>query len=80
MDADAIVLLSIFGAIISIIIDYLIANRFYQIAEEKGYHDRAYFWYAFLFTVAGYLMVVALPDRAAQKDEPRIVPDELPDL
>ena len=48
---------------VAILIDYIIANAFYNIACEKGFKDRKYFWYSFLLSFAGYLMVIALPDR-----------------
>ena len=79
MDAGTIIFLSILGAILLIIVDYVIANRFYQIAKEKGFYDRAYFWYSFLFGLVGFLMVIALPDHKT-KAEPQIKPDELPEL
>ena len=38
-----------------------IAKVFEDIAVEKGYSG--YFWWCFLCGIAGWLMVVALPDR-----------------
>lgn len=46
-----------------------LANCFYDIACEKGFHERRYFWVPFLLGLVGYLMVVALPDRKKEKTE-----------
>lgn len=46
-----------------IVIDYYLAKWFYEVVEAKGYHNKKYFWICFLFAVAGYLLVIALPDR-----------------
>ena len=48
---------------ITILIEYIVANAFYDIACEKGFENRKYFWYSFLLSFVGYLMVIALPDR-----------------
>lgn len=46
-----------------------LANCFYDIACEKGFYDRRYFWISFLLGIVGYLMVIALPDRKKEKME-----------
>lgn len=51
------------GLLIYLFISWLIAQEFEEIALKKGYNDKKYFWYSFLFGIAGYLMVVALPVR-----------------
>ena len=52
-----------------LVVWYFLAKEFYAIAQEKGYDDRKYFWWSFLFGIAGCLLVVALPDRSnAQKE------------
>ena len=61
METSTITVLSFLGAIVLLIADYFIATEFAQIAEMKGYYDRRYFWFTFLFGIAGMLMVVALP-------------------
>lgn len=43
-------------------IDYLIANEFYNIARQKGYETKKYFWFCFWLGIVGYLMVIALPN------------------
>ena len=49
----------------------MIAYEFRNIAEMKGHDGKKYFWWCFVFTAVGYLMVVALPDRKpAQQPQP----------
>ena len=48
--------------IIALIIDYIIAKKFSNIAEMKGHEGGTYFWVTFLFGLVGMLMVIALPD------------------
>lgn len=61
------IFLAILGAILAIILDCIISEQFYRCAVAKGFEERKYFWYSFLFGLAGYLLVIALPDRG---DEP----------
>lgn len=51
--------LAICGIVAVIVINAVLAWKFDQIAQLKGYDG--YFWYCFVFGIAGYLMVVALP-------------------
>ena len=55
-------LLYLIIVIIALVIDAVIANQFSDIAEMKGYADRKYFWFTFLFGIVGMLMVIALPN------------------
>lgn len=71
------VLIVIISIIVSIVIDYFVAKRFYSIAIQKGFEDKAYFWYSFILLPVGYLMVIALPDHS--KEVPA-TSDELPEL
>ena len=64
-------------AVFAIWIVYLIAKEFYMVAQAKGYPQKKYFWYCFLFGVVGYLLVIALPNCA---NTTNAVTDELPDL
>lgn len=41
----------------------LIAKCFYEVAEEKGFPKKKYFWLCLLLPPFGYLLVIALPDR-----------------
>lgn len=49
--------------VVALIFDYFMAKWFYEVAEAKGYYERKYFHIAFWFGIAGYLLVIALPDR-----------------
>lgn len=44
------------------------AKWFYEVANEKGYNDKKYLWICFLFSIVGYLLVIALPDRGNAKN------------
>ena len=48
--------------IIVLVIDFIIAKNFSEIAEMKGYEESKYFWFTFLFGLVGMLMVIALPN------------------
>ena len=55
-------LIEIIGALMfAIMVDYLISKEFEFIAIEKGYQEKRYFWYPFVFGIVGYLLVIALP-------------------
>ena len=58
-------------------VEWYIAEQFYEAAEAKGYHSRKYFWLCFLFSFAGYFLVVALPDRG---NKIPVISDELPEI
>ena len=57
--------LYLLGCIIAIVIDYIIAKKFEEIAEMKGHEGRTYFWFTFIFGLVGMLMVIALPNAKA---------------
>ena len=68
--ASIMVLLVLLGIGLLIAIIYLmkyVAELFYDVAVAKGHTNRAYFWLSFLLGVAGYLLVVALPDLETRK-------------
>lgn len=46
----------------ALVIQYFVAKKFQECAEEKGYDGSSYFWLCFLLGVIGYCMVAALPD------------------
>lgn len=54
--------------IVMLAINYIIAQQFANIAEMKGYAGNAYFWFTFVFGLAGMLMVIALPAQTESKD------------
>ena len=60
---DVFVVIIVVGIIL--FLNYLLAREFYAIAEMKGYeYHKKYFWYCFIFGWIGYLMVIALPNKA----------------
>ncbi len=70
--------LRFFGACLIILLDWFIAEEFYDIATQKGFDERKYFWWCFFVSVIGYAMVIALPDHSNAKTG--IAVDELPEL
>jgi len=52
------------GIFLAIIIWYSVAQQFQRIAAMKGHNEIKYLWWSFFLGPAGWLMVVALPDRA----------------
>ncbi len=69
----------IFASIVVIVLEAIVAWEFSNIAKKKGHYERRWFWYAFLFSVAGWLMVVALPNKIVEAPAERKY-DELPQL
>ena len=65
------------GVCLVLWIDWYMAKQFYEVAKAKGYYERKYLWICFWMTFAGYLLVIALPDRGNAVKE---ISDELPDL
>lgn len=55
------IFISVLVIIVFLIANCIIAAEFENIAEKKGYAGKPYFWYTFLFGIAGMLMVIALP-------------------
>lgn len=74
MDDLFVIIISIVGVGVVLLIDYFIAKEFSAIAELKGYNDPKYFWWSFLTGVAGYLMVVALPNRRTVNSNGTVMP------
>ena len=64
-----ILLICFFAVMVITVINYIIADYFYEIACEKGFSERRFFWVPFLLGIVGYLMVTALPDRAISSEE-----------
>ncbi|MBE6686847.1 MAG: hypothetical protein E7591_06400 [Ruminococcaceae bacterium] len=51
------------GLSIGLFIDYYIAGCFGLVAEDKGYDASFFIRFSFIFTMIGYILVAALPDR-----------------
>ena len=58
---------------------YFVAAEFYKVAAMKGWPQKKYHIMALLLWFAGYLLIIALPDRAGESMT-AIVSDELPEL
>ena len=71
--------LIVLSSIAYIIICLLIAFQFHEIAKAKGFDSIKYFWFPFLFGIAGYLLIIALPDRGRTSDN-TYAADELPEI
>ena len=72
---------TIFGLlpiVIFFVVNWFAAGEFYKLAEDKGYHSRKYFWWAFLVPVVGYILIAAMPDRGA--DQRTVYNQDLPEL
>lgn len=55
----------------------ILAAEFSEIASEKGYTSKKYYWICLLLGIAGWILVCALPDRGNRTSA---ISDELPDL
>ena len=58
---------------------YFVAEEFYKIAVMKGWPQKKYRVFALLLWIFGYLLIVALPDRANEAI-PAVISDDLPQL
>ncbi len=56
----------------------LFCNEFYKIALEKGHDSPKYLWLPFFFSIAGILLVIALPDRRQQPQQTVVLPATAP--
>lgn len=63
--------------VIAVVLAYFIAKWFYEVAVEKGYHDKKYFWICFWLGYIGIPLIIALPDRG---NSAQPVADDLPEL
>lgn len=59
---------------------YFVGKEFERIAGKKGHYEKRYFWYTFLAAPVGIAMVIALPDRFAEKEKNGIIDAELPEI
>lgn len=66
----------ILGGIVALVLNIIIAACFADVAREKGFEENHYFWMCFIFGIAGYLLVVALPDKRirAALSKPEMTP------
>ena len=66
----------IFGSIVGLIVNIILAGAFSGFAEDKGHEPRAYFWTCFFLGIIGYCMVAALPDLILREKLEKLVPGE----
>lgn len=69
--------LAVIGVLVA---HWFVAREFYKAAAMKGWNEKKYLWLAFLLWTVGYLLIIALPDRAGEVSAPAIVSDDLPEL
>lgn len=67
---EGIIFVSAIGLIVVLVVNYVIADNFMTIAQDKGHNERKYFHFCFWLGIVGYLMVVALPDRRSHIPAP----------
>ena len=60
-----------------LILNIVIASGFKTVAEMKNHNGMIHFWWCFFFGIAGWLLVIALPDRSNLSNTET---DELPEL
>jgi len=70
--------ISLVPVIIFFVVNWFAAGEFYKLAEDKGYHSRKYFWWAFLMPVVGYILIAAMPDRGG--NQRAVYNQDLPEL
>lgn len=76
---DKLFALVAFG-VVALIINYQLAKQFYLVACNKGYFDKKYKWIPFFCGIAGYLLVIALPDRKTNTAYTSFKKEDLPDI
>lgn len=65
---EFIVIFGVLFAIVLLVAYIMAAVEFNSIANRKGYPGNKYGWWCFWFPAAGYLMVIALPDRSRKEE------------
>ena len=63
-----IILAIIFAIVMCVIINLKLSDKFAAIADKKGFRGEDYFWWCFWLPIAGWAMVIALPDRGQNKN------------
>lgn len=66
---EANVIIIAVALILAIVIRFYIAEEFHSVACDKGYESRKYFWISFIFGLAGYILVAALPVKKIDDNE-----------
>ncbi|MGI5977676.1 MAG: hypothetical protein ACOX68_08280 [Candidatus Limivicinus sp.] len=58
---------------------FFVAREFYKTAIMKGWSQKKYFVLPFLLWIPGYLLIIALPDRAGGSIS-AVISDDLPEI
>lgn len=61
------IFISLVSLVVMLLVTHYVANTFYNIACEKGWDERKFYWLSFLLGAVGWLAVAALPDRNPPK-------------
>lgn len=60
--------------LVYVVVNVIVANYMKNVAYAKGYDDNAHaFAISFIFGIAGWLYVVALPDLIARDNQEKII-------
>lgn len=70
------IILWLIAFFVGIVIRIMLSSYFYEIACEKGFEEKRYFWVPFLFGIVGFIMVAALPDRGMEYEITPTVPNK----
>ena len=62
-----------------LVIHYFVSVEFSKAAAAKGWSQKKYMLMAFLLWIIGYMLIIALPDRAGGNTA-AFVSDDLPEL
>jgi len=74
------IILAVLAVIVVLTAHWFVAREFYKAAAMKGWNEKKYLWLAFLLWAVGYMLIIALPDRAGEASAPVIMSDDLPEL
>lgn len=76
------IVLPALAVIVLLGVHWFVAKEFYAAAVMKGWTEKKYLYLAFLLWIVGYILIVALPDRGADKlpAAGAVVSDDLPEL
>lgn len=66
-------------AIVAFAVHCFVAFEFYNAAKMKGWSEKKYLIMAVFLWIAGYLLIIALPDRAGSTMS-AVISDDLPEL
>ena len=67
------------GIIALLAVHYFVAEEFFKIAAMKGWSQKKYRIMALVLWIFGYLLIIALPDRAGTSMT-AVISDDLPEL